>query len=130
MDPPNLLTLIAGTVVLVFLPRFAVRSMGVTGDLIAQLFVPPDRALGWPHGVQESDEPWAWRAAPALPGRRAIQARRERESSEPAGVVETWLEADAPELEDVVDALIAGTSDDAVIVDLQRVRAPAPRRLH
>jgi hypothetical protein len=26
----------------------------------ASLFVPPDRTLGWPRGVQESDAPWGW----------------------------------------------------------------------
>ena len=41
--------------------RFVVTTMGRAGDVMATLFVPPDRALGWPRGVQESDEPWGWR---------------------------------------------------------------------
>ena len=55
--------MLCGTVVLVL-----VRSVVITLDKaetgFASLFVPPDRALGWPHGVQEGDEPWAWRGAP------------------------------------------------------------------
>jgi hypothetical protein len=41
-------------------------SLGRASDVMASLFVPPDRALGWPHGVQEQDAPWSWRLpAPA-----------------------------------------------------------------
>ena len=43
------------------LSRFILSSMGRAGDAMATLFVPPDQSLGWPHGVQESDEPWGWR---------------------------------------------------------------------
>jgi hypothetical protein len=75
VDQPNLLSLILIVVVLVLAPRFAVRTMGLTGDLLAQLFVPPGRALGWPHGVQESDEPWAWRSPQSA--QRAVAARPE-----------------------------------------------------
>ena len=52
--------------------RLVLGTIGATGDVMATLFVPPDRTLGWPHGVQESDEPWAWRggAAAAIPGGR------------------------------------------------------------
>jgi hypothetical protein len=48
--------------------RFVVGPMSRTSDLMASLFVPPDRSLGWPHGVQERDEPWGWRRpeAPAV----------------------------------------------------------------
>ena len=56
-------------------------AIGSSSDVMASLFVPPDRRLGWPRGVQESDEPWAWRtpesdppaetsAVPAVPVRR------------------------------------------------------------
>ena len=41
--------------------RRALGAMGSSFDVMASLFVPPDRRLGWPRGVQESDEPWAWR---------------------------------------------------------------------
>jgi len=44
----------------------ALTSLGRASDLMASLFVPPDRTLGWPHGVQEQDAPWSWRStAPA-----------------------------------------------------------------
>jgi hypothetical protein len=36
-------------------------QLGLASDFLASLFVPPDRALGWPHGVQEQDTPWTWR---------------------------------------------------------------------
>jgi hypothetical protein len=42
-------------------------QLGLASDLMASLFVPPDRALGWPHGVQEQDTPWTWRLPPASP---------------------------------------------------------------
>ena len=42
-------------------------GLGVASDLLASLFVPPDRALGWPHGVQEQDTPWTWRLPAASP---------------------------------------------------------------
>jgi len=62
MDGPNLLPLMVVVGAFVFaLPR-AASAVGATSDLLAQLFVPPDRALPWPHGVQESDEPWGWRS--------------------------------------------------------------------
>ncbi len=39
----------------------ALTTLGHASDVMASLFVPPDRRLGWPHGVQEQDAPWAWR---------------------------------------------------------------------
>ena len=65
MDPTNVVALafVAAGAWLVSRPLF--QSVGVAGDAVAQLFVPPDRALGWPRGVQESDAPWAWRAPAA-----------------------------------------------------------------
>ena len=44
--------------------RFVVTSLSGAGDVMASLFVPPDRSLGWPRGVQERDEPWGWRDGP------------------------------------------------------------------
>jgi hypothetical protein len=41
-------------------------QLGLASDFLASLFVPPDRTLGWPHGVQEQDTPWTWRL-PAAP---------------------------------------------------------------
>jgi hypothetical protein len=65
MDPTNVVALafLAVAVWLVSRPLF--QSVGAAGDVVAQLFVPPNRALGWPHGVQESDSPWGWRSADA-----------------------------------------------------------------
>jgi hypothetical protein len=41
--------------------RFVLSTAGRAGEGMATLFVPPDRTLGWPRGIQESDEPWACR---------------------------------------------------------------------
>ena len=41
--------------------RLVFGPVSRTGDIMAALFVPPDRTLGWPRGVQERDDPWAWR---------------------------------------------------------------------
>jgi hypothetical protein len=44
----------------------ALTVLGRSSDVMASLFVPPDRSLGWPHGVQEQDVAWSWRpTAPA-----------------------------------------------------------------
>ncbi len=69
MDPSSLVVAVAAAAIVWFGPRLMVQSLGRAGDGMAQLFVPPDRGLGWPRGVQESDEPWAWRAvtAPSTP---------------------------------------------------------------
>ncbi len=40
--------------------RRAIGALGGSSDVMGSLFVPPDRRLGWPRGVQESDEPWGW----------------------------------------------------------------------
>jgi len=53
-------------------------QLGLASDLMASLFVPPDRALGWTHGVQEQDVSWTWRPP---------QARTD--PSEPASPVQT-----------------------------------------
>lgn len=42
-------------------------QLGLASDFLASLFVPPDRTLGWPHGVQEQDTPWTWRLPAAPP---------------------------------------------------------------
>ena len=61
MDAAQLTKLFALVIVLVGLGRFVLTSLDRAEHGFASLFVPPDRALGWPHGVQEGDEPWAWR---------------------------------------------------------------------
>ena len=67
MDTPNLLVAAIVVVAFIVAPCVLLQSVGRTGDGMAQLFVPPDRTLGWPRGVQESDEPWAWRKPVAAP---------------------------------------------------------------
>jgi len=59
--PDELIKLIALCVGLLWLIRFVIRTFSLTEAGFASLFVPPDRTLGWPHGVQESDAPWGWR---------------------------------------------------------------------
>jgi hypothetical protein len=62
MDLPTIATwIVLGAAVLVWTRRI-VRSLGRSSELMACLFVPPSHVLPWPHGVQESDEPWAWTA--------------------------------------------------------------------
>jgi hypothetical protein len=61
------------------LGRFILSSMGRAGDAMATLFVPPDQALGWPHGVQESDEPWGWRRP------RSVASERRTEPNDDGG---------------------------------------------
>jgi hypothetical protein len=55
-------------VVAVAAVRGLVRVLTVLGQssyLMASLLVPPDRTLGWQHGVQEKDVEWSWqRPAP------------------------------------------------------------------
>ena len=68
MDSPNLLVAIVITVLAIAAPTVLLRAVGPASEGIAQLFVPPDRTLGWPHGIQESDEPWGWHVAPLPAG--------------------------------------------------------------
>jgi hypothetical protein len=67
MDASQLSEAVAVVAVAVVVGRFVLRPIGGAGDVMAGLFVPPDRSLGWPHGVQESDEPWGWRPARTEP---------------------------------------------------------------
>jgi hypothetical protein len=64
MDAARLLMTFTILLIGIGVSRFVVTTMGRAGDVMATLFVPPDRALGWPRGVQESDEPWGWRRPP------------------------------------------------------------------
>ena len=70
MDLSTLIAWLAiATIGLLFGRRVAV-AFGRSSDVMASLFVPPDRTLGWPIGVQESDEPWGWQEPdpdPAIP---------------------------------------------------------------
>jgi hypothetical protein len=63
VDPARLALTFAVLAIGVLMGRLVLGTVGRTGDLLSSLFVPPDRALGWPRGVQESDEPWGWRGA-------------------------------------------------------------------
>ena len=65
MDAAHLAQLILYGGILFVLVRFLVTTLDRAESGFASLFVPPDRTLGWPRGVQESDEPWAWRAPTA-----------------------------------------------------------------
>jgi hypothetical protein len=65
MDAANLAVGGALAIVAFVVGRGLFSSLGTASDCMASLFVPPDRALGWPHGVQERDDPWGWRAAPS-----------------------------------------------------------------
>ena len=42
--------------------RRALRVFDRAEAGFASLFVPPDRTLPWPRGVQESDSPWGWQS--------------------------------------------------------------------
>jgi hypothetical protein len=75
MDASRLLMTFTILLVGIGISRFVVTTMGRAGDVMATLFVPPDRALGWPHGVQESDEPWAWRRPPSVASERPIDPK-------------------------------------------------------
>jgi hypothetical protein len=73
MDASRLLITFTILLVGIGISRFVVTTMGRAGDVMATLFVPPDRALGWPRGVQESDEPWAWQRPPSVSAERPIE---------------------------------------------------------
>jgi hypothetical protein len=72
MDASRLTITFAILLIGLGLGRFVVSSVGRAGDVMAALFVPPDQALGWPRGVQESDAPWGWRGATSPDRQRPI----------------------------------------------------------
>jgi hypothetical protein len=110
MDAPNLLlAMIVVGLLLVVAPRVAVAAG--PGEIVAQLFVPPDRSLGWPHGVQESDEPWGWH-----PGA-------------PEGGSEEPDDAEPRIAFDLVDVVDLPWSGDALVVEVRPVPATRPHRL-
>ena len=61
MDLSTLVAWLAIGTLGLFVGRRVARAFGRSTAVMASLFVPPDRTLGWPIGVQESDEPWGWR---------------------------------------------------------------------
>ncbi|HET7030947.1 MAG TPA: hypothetical protein VFI34_10585 [Candidatus Limnocylindrales bacterium] len=60
MDATQLIELFAIGATLTVTIRSAVRTLDHAESGFASLFVPPDRTLPWPRGVQESDSPWGW----------------------------------------------------------------------
>jgi hypothetical protein len=55
--------LVAAALIVVTGAGRVLTTLGRASDCMASLFVPPNRSLGWPHGVQEQDAPWSWQAA-------------------------------------------------------------------
>jgi hypothetical protein len=93
MDPSRFAMTLAVLLIGVVLGRVVVASAGRTGDVMATLFVPPDRALGWPHGVQESDEPWGWRGAASPAGdRRPGDESDEHDPPSPGSGRSDWVD--------------------------------------
>lgn len=62
MDVPLAQLLTIGALLFI-VARFGLHSFEQVEAGFASLFVPPDRTLPWPRGVQESDNPWGWRPA-------------------------------------------------------------------
>ena len=61
MDAAQLTQLITIGALLFLSMRTVLRTLDRAETGFASLFVPPDRTLPWPRGVQESDSPWGWR---------------------------------------------------------------------
>jgi hypothetical protein len=115
MDTPNLLIPVVAGLLLVLMPRLILQSVGRVSEGMATLFVPPDRTLGWPRGVQESDEPWAWRVPAGDPSRGSDPA----EAAGPPVLVEL---TDVPY--ELVDLPSEGAAiHDALIVSVHSVQA-------
>jgi len=111
-DAPNLPLALIVLGLFFAVPRLAV-SAGRVGDVVAQLFVPPNRGLGWPHGVQESDEPWGWHVGPSGGG---------PDGGEP--------EPDDPVVFDLVDVVdLDGSTHDGLLIEVNPVPATPPHRL-
>jgi hypothetical protein len=60
MDAAHLTQLLALAAGVFAIVRFVLGTLDRAEAGFASLFVPPDRTLGWPRGVQESDAPWGW----------------------------------------------------------------------
>jgi hypothetical protein len=116
MDTPSLVTLavviIAGIVVV---QHVVLESAGRASDGIAQLFVPPDWRLGWPRGVQETDDPWGWRGAADVT--RTVALAAEASSTDRPVLVEL----------DSVDLDVAASEAMLVDIDSRGVRVPVRR---
>ena len=79
-------------VLLTVTTRFVLGPLARAGDGIVTLFGPQSHALGWPRGVQEIDEPWAWRTARDV----AVDPSAQRDDGGddlPADMTEGWVDA-------------------------------------
>jgi hypothetical protein len=90
MDAAQLTQLITIGALLFLSMRFALRSLDRAEAGFASLFVPPDRTLPWPRGVQESDSPWGWN--PPIPTIEPDDGEREATTAD----VEAALAAPPP----------------------------------
>jgi len=79
-------------VLLTVTTRFVLGPLARAGDGIVTLFGPQSQSLGWPRGVQEIDEPWAWRTAQEAAVDPPAQ-RDGRGGDLRADVTEGWLDA-------------------------------------
>ena len=60
MDAAHLTQLLALAAFVIVFVRLVLGTLDRAEAGFASLFVPPDRTLGWPRGIQESDAPWGW----------------------------------------------------------------------
>jgi hypothetical protein len=90
MDASRLALTVAVLLIAFGIGRFVLATAGRAGDGMATLFVPPDRTLGWPLGVQESDEPWAWQAPP--PNAAAPAPDDDGGLDDPPGEPALWID--------------------------------------
>src|SRR5258705_11802045 len=72
--------------------RYVLAPLARAGDGIATLFGPQNHTLGWPRGVQESDEPWAWHSpGPVVVNQSGLPDDR---SGDPfSDVSEVWVDS-------------------------------------
>jgi hypothetical protein len=98
MDAAQLSEIFAVVAVSVGLGRYVFGSLDRAEQGFASLFVPPDHRLGWPRGVQESDEPWGWHP-PIRPELPVIDADNPGNDD---GVRETGIWLDPPKGQFVV----------------------------
>jgi hypothetical protein len=63
MDAAQLSEMVAAVGGLILILRFVIGTLDRAEAGFSALFVPPDRTMPWPRGVQESDAPWGWRPA-------------------------------------------------------------------
>ena len=121
MYPSRLVVTFAVLLISVTVSRAVLASLGPTGDVLATLFVPPDRKLPWPHGVQESDEPWGWDPAAAATTDPPDRAECDGDGDGPGGPTDG--------AGDLVEASAARPSSGPFVVPVRRVEiARRPRR--